>query len=56
MSHPNRTKVPTQRTSTDEPRRVTRAELRQRFERRDLRDALSEARTLIHFERVPVGA
>ncbi len=56
MSHPNRTKPPAQRTSTDEPRRATRAELRQRIDRRDLRDALREAQTLCHFERVLVGA
>jgi hypothetical protein len=57
MSQPNRTKIPAQRTSTDSERHVsTRAELRERFEQRDLRDALNEARTLIHFERVLVSA
>ena len=57
MSQPNRTNIPRPRTSTDSERHVsTRAELRQRYEQQDLRDALNEARTLIHFERVLVGA
>lgn len=58
MSQPNRTNIPRQRTSTDDQPRhaVTRAELRERYERLDLRDALNEARTLVSFERVLVGA
>ncbi|GAA2644510.1 hypothetical protein GCM10010399_93050 [Dactylosporangium fulvum] len=52
----NGNKIPAPRASTDERHRATRAELRQRYERRDLRDALNEARGLIHFDRVLVGA
>lgn len=58
MSEPNRTNIPRQRTSTDDQPRhtVTRAELRERYEQRDLREALDEARALVRFERVLVGA
>jgi hypothetical protein len=57
MSQPNRTKIPAQRTSTDEQRHTaTRAELRQRQYDADLRDALNEARMLVRFDRVLASA
>jgi hypothetical protein len=58
MSQPNRTKTPAQSTSTEtvERRKPTRAELLRRAYRADLRDAINEARELVHFNRVPVGA
>ena len=56
MSHPNRTFIPRQRTSTEDRHVATRAELRQRAEQQDLRDALNEARMLVRFDRVLVSA
>ncbi|GAA2347213.1 hypothetical protein [Dactylosporangium salmoneum] len=57
MSARNRTK--TNSTLASDPQtahRATRAELRHRYELRDLRDALNEARGLIHFDRVLASA
>lgn len=57
MSQRNRTKTITVLASDAQAgRRATRAELRQRYETRDLRDALDEARGLVHFDRVLASA
>jgi hypothetical protein len=57
MSQRNRTKsIATVASDPTNAHRATRAELRQRYENRDLRDALDEARGLVHFDRVLVSA